>query len=43
MKGGTAINLFIELSRTDRLPILYEDRAVLAVNQPRGWMLVPFT
>lgn len=34
---------FIELSRTDRLPILYEDRAVLAVDKPRGWMLVPFT
>ena len=34
---------FIELSRTERLPILYEDRAVLAVDKPRGWMLVPFT
>ncbi|MEI7729278.1 MAG: RluA family pseudouridine synthase [Verrucomicrobiota bacterium] len=34
---------FIELSRTDRLPILYEDRAVMAVDKPRGWMLVPFT
>lgn len=35
--------MFIELSRTDRIPILYEDRAVLAVDKPRGWMLVPFT
>ncbi len=26
-----------------RIPILYEDRAVLAVDKPRGWMLVPFT
>lgn len=34
---------FIELSREDRLPILYEDRAVLAVDKPRGWMIVPFT
>lgn len=26
-----------------RIPILYEDRAVLAIDKPRGWMLVPFT
>jgi len=26
-----------------RIPILYEDRAVLAVDKPAGWMLVPFT
>jgi 23S rRNA pseudouridine1911/1915/1917 synthase len=25
------------------IPILYEDRAVLAIDKPRGWMLVPFT
>jgi len=34
---------FIELTRKDRLPILYEDRAVMALDKPRGWMLVPFT
>ncbi len=28
---------------TVRIPILYEDRAVLAIDKPRGWMLVPFT
>ncbi len=26
-----------------RFPILYEDRAVLAIDKPRAWMLVPFT
>jgi 23S rRNA pseudouridine1911/1915/1917 synthase len=26
-----------------RIPILYEDRAVIAIDKPRGWMLVPFT
>jgi len=25
-----------------RIPILYEDRSVLAVDKPAGWMLVPF-
>ena len=35
--------LFIEFSRTERIPILYEDRTVLALDKPRGWMLVPFT
>lgn len=25
------------------MPILYEDRAVLAIDKPRSWMLVPFT
>ena len=37
---------FIELGRgrtSERIDILYEDRAVLAVDKPRGWMLVPFT
>lgn len=34
---------FIELSQRDRLPILYEDRAVLAIDKPRGWMLVPIS
>jgi 23S rRNA pseudouridine1911/1915/1917 synthase len=33
----------IRLGSGERLPILYEDRAVLAVDKPRGWMLVPFT
>src|SRR5205814_1883728 len=32
---------FIELSRHDRLPILYEDRSILAIDKPAGWMLVP--
>src|SRR5689334_25172007 len=26
-----------------RLPILYEDRSVLAIDKPAGWMLVPFS
>lgn len=32
---------YIELSREDRLPILFEDRSVLAIDKPVGWMLVP--
>lgn len=31
----------IELSREDRIPILYEDRSILAIDKPAGWMLVP--
>jgi 23S rRNA pseudouridine1911/1915/1917 synthase len=33
---------FIELIRGERIPILYEDRSVLALDKPRHWMLVPF-
>ena len=32
---------FIELPGCDSIPIIYEDRAVLAIDKPRGWMLVP--
>ena len=31
----------IELPGVPPMPILYEDRSVLAINKPRGWMLVP--
>lgn len=37
---------YIELGHgreTERIPILYEDRAILAIDKPPGWMLVPFT
>jgi 23S rRNA pseudouridine1911/1915/1917 synthase len=37
---------FIELGDRHhpvRLPIVYEDRAVLAIDKPPGWMLVPFS
>jgi RluA family pseudouridine synthase len=34
---------FIELPGAQPIPILYEDRAVLAIDKPRGWMLVPFS
>jgi 23S rRNA pseudouridine1911/1915/1917 synthase len=36
---------FIELGgrrRRTLIPILYEDRAVVAIDKPAGWMLVPF-
>ena len=33
----------IELPTGDRIAILYEDRAVLAIDKPAGWMLVPFS
>ena len=32
---------FIELPGCGPIPILFEDRSVLAVDKPRGWMLVP--
>jgi 23S rRNA pseudouridine1911/1915/1917 synthase len=30
-----------ELPTGERIPILYEDRAVLALDKPRGWLLAP--
>ncbi len=33
----------IELPTGDIIPILYEDRSVLAIDKPRDWMLVPFS
>ncbi len=32
---------FIELADSEPIPILYEDRSVIAIDKPRGWMLVP--
>jgi 23S rRNA-/tRNA-specific pseudouridylate synthase len=32
---------FIELPGCEPIPILYEDRTVIAVDKPRGWMLAP--
>lgn len=34
---------FIELTNGEQIPILYEDRSVLAIDKPAGWMLVPFS
>lgn len=37
---------YIELGqgkRTEKISILYEDRSVLAIDKPVGWMLVPFS
>jgi 23S rRNA pseudouridine1911/1915/1917 synthase len=31
----------IELPGCEPIPILYEDRSVLAIDKPRGWMLAP--
>jgi len=33
----------VELPGVPPIPILYEDRAVLAIDKPRNWMLVPFS
>jgi len=33
----------VQLPTGESIPILYEDRAVLAIDKPRGWMLVPFS
>jgi RluA family pseudouridine synthase len=32
---------FIELPDCEPITILYEDRAVMAIDKPRGWMLAP--
>ena len=32
---------FLELPDCEPIPILFEDRSVLAIDKPRGWMLVP--
>jgi RluA family pseudouridine synthase len=34
---------YVELPTGETIPILYEDRSVLAIDKPRGWMLVPFS
>lgn len=34
---------FIELNDGTEIPILFENRSVLAIDKPAGWMLVPFT
>lgn len=34
---------FIELNDGTKIPILFENRSVLAIDKPAGWMLVPFT
>ena len=31
----------IELADAEPIPILFEDRAVIAIDKPAGWMLVP--
>jgi len=33
----------IILPGAEPIPILFEDRSVLAIDKPRGWMLVPFS
>src|SRR6185312_3610095 len=34
---------FIELPTGEKISVLYEDRSVMAIDKPRGWMLVPFS
>ena len=34
---------YIELPTGEQINILYEDRSVMAIDKPRGWMLVPFS
>src|SRR5687768_7585341 len=35
--------LYLELGNGERIRILYEDRSVIAIDKPTGWMLVPTT
>ena len=32
---------YIELGSGERIPILFEDRSVIAIDKPAGWMLAP--
>ena len=32
---------YIELEDCEPMPILYEDRSVIGIDKPRGWMLIP--
>ncbi len=32
---------YIELPTGEKIPILYEDRSVMAIDKPRGWLLAP--
>jgi RluA family pseudouridine synthase len=34
---------FADRKHVERIQILYEDRSVLAIDKPAGWMLIPFT
>lgn len=34
---------YVELGDGERIPILFEDRSVLALDKPAGWLLVPPT
>jgi RluA family pseudouridine synthase len=43
---GVAKTNYIELGegkRAEQIPIIYEDRSVIAIDKPAGWMLVPFS
>ena len=33
----------IRLFKEEPIPILYEDRSIMAIDKPAGWMLVPFS
>jgi len=35
--------MHIQFPGLDPIPILFEDRTVLAMDKPAGWMLIPFT
>lgn len=35
--------MHIQFPGLDPIPILFEDRTVLAIDKPAGWMLIPFT
>ena len=51
LRCGDFSNKFLSMAKTksidlpgcEPIPILYEDRSVLAIDKPRGWMLVPHT
>ncbi len=40
-RGHVAKPNFIDLPGVAPIPIRYEDRSVVAIDKPRGWLLVP--
>jgi len=42
-RAPVAKSSHVELGDGTRIPILYEDRSVLVLDKPPGWMLVPYS
>jgi len=41
--ASVAKPMYIQFPGYDPIPILFEDRTVIAIDKPAGWMLIPYT